>query len=72
MSQERSNLGRKPIDQFSLDYEVPLALANRLVGHSEAETADNIGMFIDYLRSVIAKYRDPAIAWEERRGCSTQ
>lgn len=59
--------GRKPIDQFSIDYDMPLPLANRLVGRTESETEDNIAAFIDYLRSVMAKYHDPQIAWEQRR-----
>lgn len=63
---------RTPIDQFSIDYEVPLPLATKLVGRTECETNDNITAFIDYLRSVIQKYNDPAIAWEQRRECSTQ
>ncbi len=58
---------RSSIDILSIDYDVPLNLAKCLIGHSEPETEDNIGMFIDYLRSVIQKYNDPAIAWEQRR-----
>lgn len=60
------NKQRLPIDQFSVDYEVPLDLASRLVGRTEAETKSNMGMFIDYLRSLMSKYHDPKIEWERK------
>jgi hypothetical protein len=63
---ENSGTGRTPIDRFAIDYDVPVELANILVGRTESETDNRITQFVKYLRSVIVKYNDPAIAWEER------
>lgn len=59
-------LKRLPIDKFAIDYEVPLDLANCLVGRTEMETQRNMRLFIDYLRSLMAKYHDPKIEWERQ------
>lgn len=49
---------RTPVDQLSIDYNVPLALANRMIGRTEEETDRNIALFKDYIASVVAGYFD--------------
>ena len=56
--QFQADAGRLPIEQFSIDYEVPLELANRLIGRSETETEHNMQLFIDYLGFVLQQYRN--------------
>ena len=47
--------GNRPdIEQFSIDYDMPISLAAKLVGRTESETAANIQAMKDYLTAVIA------------------
>jgi len=48
---------RTEIEQFAIDYEMELELANRLIGKSEVETQRNITLLIGWAKSVLVKYR---------------
>lgn len=51
--------GNRPaIDQFCIDYDMPLSLAKNLIGADEDETAANIQEMVEYLKSVIAAHDD--------------
>ena len=54
---ERDIKQRPNIEQFAIDYDIPQPLANRLVGMTETETQNNMAMLVDYLKSVLIKYR---------------
>ena len=47
---------RSVVEQFAMDYEMPMTVANCLVGKNEAETKKNIIDMRAYLSVVIAKY----------------
>ncbi|MFA7218226.1 MAG: hypothetical protein WC057_06490 [Dehalococcoidales bacterium] len=49
---------RPAIEQFSIDYDMPLSLATKLIGRTESETAANIQAMVDYLTAVIAAHDD--------------
>lgn len=49
---------RPPIEQFSIDYDMPLSLATKFIGRTESETAANIQAMVEYLTAVIAAHDD--------------
>jgi hypothetical protein len=49
-------LARPAIEQFSVEYDMPLSLAAKLIGRNEQDTAKNIQAMVDYIRSVIAAH----------------
>lgn len=48
-------LERPAIEQFAMDYEMPMTVANCLVGRNEAETEMNMKMMVEYLESIHQK-----------------
>ena len=49
-------LERPPIETFAIDFEMPMTVANCLVGRTEAETVQNIKDMRAYLSTVITKF----------------
>lgn len=45
-----------PVEQFSIDYDMPVSLAKLLVGKTEGETEKNIADMKEYLQAVVAAY----------------
>jgi len=44
---------RPPVEQFSIDFDMPLDLARCLIGRTEAETERNIEAMKEYLGMVV-------------------
>ena len=53
----RNGINRIPIEQLSIDFNIPLNLANCLVGRTETETERRIAMFTNYLGDVLKNKR---------------
>lgn len=49
---------RTPIEQFAIDFDMPLDLAVCFVGRSESETAQRMAMFTNYMAGVAKTLRE--------------
>ncbi len=49
---------RQPIDNLAIDYDVPQELANTLVGRTEADTAHNIDLMIEYIEWLVGTVKE--------------
>jgi hypothetical protein len=68
ISERDGRRGRPPVEQLSIDYDVPMELAVLLVGDTESETARNIQLFVDYIGTVTRRFSEYVITASQQGG----